>query len=203
MMTVTPTRSALLAKRSQLRTARQGRELLEQKKDALWLELRKSMDAAALQTGELQKQLFVAQGMLLKSVGHDGTEALRSLSFVTRQDCSVDVKKQNVAGVSCPDIEHRSFQRHATERKASLISVSAYCDLTALHYEKVLEVILKQTEIETRLRRLALEIRRVNIRVNALAQIVEPKLSREQMLIALSLEEREREEGYIVKRFAK
>ena len=119
------------------------------------------------------------------------------------QNSDVKVTSVSVAGVACPLIEQRRFRRSAAGRGVSLLGTSGYFDLAAERYEGLLELFLKVAQVELCLRRLAHEIRQTSSRVNALAQVVVPRLESERRYIALALEEREREETTVARRSAR
>jgi V/A-type H+-transporting ATPase subunit D len=69
-----------------------------------------------------------------------------------------------------------------------------HLDTVALAYEEQLERLLDLCAVEVSVRRLATEIARTTKQVNALENIVLPQLHDEARRIALTLDEREREE---------
>ncbi len=84
-----------------------------------------------------------------------------------------------------------------------MIGTSGRIDETAERYEAALDLIIGLAETETSLRRLGDEIQMNRRRVNALEQVLIPELKRQAKYIKISIEEREREDLYRLKKVKK
>jgi V/A-type H+-transporting ATPase subunit D len=78
--------------------------------------------------------------------------------------------------------------------------VSSRIDATAEAFEGLLDLIIELADSEMRLRRLAEEIGRTSRRVNALENVLIPRLTSQCDYIQMVLEEREREDLFRLKR---
>ena len=197
---VSPTRSELLAKRAQIKLAQQGRDLLKEKRTALWKELMKTVDQALRYTATLEENVADARRALALAQAFDGREAVQSAAFAAKRNVTIDVTATNVVGVQIPEIERKTLVRSSLERGYSLASASSRIDTTALRFEQVLEQVIELAAIELRLRRLAEEIRKTTVRVNALDMVLLPRLQAERAAIERVLDEREREDLFRLKR---
>jgi V/A-type H+-transporting ATPase subunit D len=92
------------------------------------------------------------------------------------------------------DLRHDPVRRTAGTRGSAPVLVSPHVDAVAQAYEEQLEWLLDLCAVELSVRRLATEIARTTTQVNALDNIVLPQLHDEARRIALTLDEREREE---------
>lgn len=197
---VNPTRMELLAKRAQIALAEQGRELLKEKRNALWKELMRTADVVMRESGELDAVAGAARRALAWAEALDGREAVQSAAFAARRELSIEVAGVNVMGVPVPVIERKKIARSSVQRGYSLATTSSRIDEAAAHFENELELVIELAASEMRLRRLAEEIRKTTIRVNALEIVLLPRLKAERDAIERVLEEREREDLFRLKR---
>ncbi len=79
-------------------------------------------------------------------------------------------------------------------------TVSSRIDETATSFEGILNLIIAMASNEVRVKRLGDEIRKTTRRVNALEQVVIPALEEQSRFIERTLEEREREDLFRLKR---
>ncbi|MFN8498641.1 MAG: V-type ATP synthase subunit D [Anaerolineae bacterium] len=197
---VDPTRMELLARRAQLALARQGRDLLKDKRNALWKELLRTMDVVSRESDALEKVAGEARQALAWAEAFDGREAVASAGFAARRPLSIEVAETNVMGVRTPLIERPALRRSSAERGYSLATTSARIDAAAEQFETELEDVIDLAVDELRLKRLAEEIRTTTVRVNALETVLLPQLQAQCAYIERVLEEREREDLFRLKR---
>jgi len=190
----------LLAKKLQIALATQGRDLLKEKRNALMKELMKIAERAMVSSDQLEHVAAEARRTLAMAEAVDGSETVRSASFAARGEVEISVAGANVMGVPVPVIEKKSVARSLLERGYSLVGTSARIDGVAERFEDELNLVLELAASEMRLRRLAEEIQRTSRRVNALENILIPRLSAQRDYIQMVLEEREREDIFRLKR---
>jgi V/A-type H+/Na+-transporting ATPase subunit D len=200
---VTPTRMELIKKNGQIKLAEQGRDLLREKMDALIQEFFRIMGSVSKSREELETAAIAAQRSLYVAEAVDDLVALKSASFATRRGVSLEIRGKNIMGVPVPVIERKTVTKNVLERGYSMIGTSGRIDETAEQYEMELDLIIGLAETETSLRRLGDEIQMNRRRVNALEQVLIPELKRQARYIKISLEEREREDLYRLKKVKK
>lgn len=198
--TTSATRMELLATRGQITLARQGRDLLKEKRNALLKELLqiadtvlRGSDALELAAGEARRALAWAQAI-------DGVEAVQSASFAAEGQVRLTVEGGTVMGVPVPRISPEPVRRGCMGRGFSPGSTTARIDAAAARFEEEVELIVDLAGREAQLRRLAEEIARTGRRVNALDHVLIPRLEAQRDRIQMVLEEREREEHFRTKR---
>ncbi|HEY79966.1 MAG TPA: V-type ATP synthase subunit D [Anaerolineae bacterium] len=196
---ITPTRSALNQKRAQIELVKKGRDLLQQKRNALMQELRRSADEVLFVEQALDEAAGAARRALALSLAHDGPEVVGSASLAAQEPISVNIGSTRVMGVHVLRIEPKTLVRTASDRPHSPTHSAPRMDATALAFEAELEALLDVANQELRLRRLAQAIRETIRRVNALEYILLPRLQKQHKLIELRLTEREREDIYRMK----
>ena len=194
------TRAELLAKRNQINLARQGRNLLQEKRNALLKEFLRTAEQVVRGGDELEHSVGEAGTALALAEAIDGPEAVQSAAFAARDQVTLEVLGSNIMGVPIPAIEQKNVARGPLDRGYSLSSVSGRIDAAAEAYEALLNLIIELATSEMRLRRLAEEIGRTTRRVNALDNILIPRLETQTDYIQLVLDEREREDRFRLKR---
>lgn len=200
METTNPTRSELLAKRAQIKLAQQGRDLLKEKRTALWKELMNTVNEAAHFSSTIEEQVAEARRALAQAQAFDGPETVQSAAFAAKRNVPIEVTPTNVVGVEVPRIERKKLVRSATQRGYTLAGTSARIDDAAARFEAVLEAAIELAAIELRIKRLAEEIRKTTVRVNALDTVLLPRLQAQRTAIERVLDEREREDVFRLKR---
>jgi V/A-type H+-transporting ATPase subunit D len=99
-----------------------------------------------------------------------------------------------VVGVRVLELGHDRVRRDARGRGWAPALASVHLDSVATAYEELLDSFLDLCAVELSVRRLATEIAQATKQVNGLENIVLPRLHDETRQIALTLDEREREE---------
>ena len=200
MAELTATRSELLARRARIALAKQGRDLLRDKRAALMREFDR-LSASALERVEaLGRQAAESHRELTDAVAFEGPEAIGSYGLAAAGSVALRLSARNVAGVPVVEIEHDPVARARTARGYSLVATTVRADLVASSFETQLDLLLDVAAAELSLRRLAGEVTRTTRRVNALDHVVVPRLERESDAIAMVLEERELEDRVRLRR---
>jgi V/A-type H+-transporting ATPase subunit D len=102
--------------------------------------------------------------------------------------------------VRIPEVRWHGIVRSADARGYSLPGVSSATLAAAREFEKALEGVLKVVSVETRFRRIGAEIGKATRRINVLNEVILPDVRAMMRAILLSLEEREREDTFRMKR---
>ncbi len=201
METLGRTRMNLLLLKRQIEAAKRGVALLRSKREALMREFFTAVGRVVERRGELETAMAQGRSSLAVALGMEGRATLRSAAFAAQRNVLIDLHERNVWGVRFPDLHYAPVARTADARGYALSGVSASIDETARQFETVLDVILRNVSVELRLKRLGAEIKKVTRRINALEEIVMPSLKRQVREIRETLEEREREDLFRMKRF--
>ncbi|KQC04332.1 MAG: ATPase [Methanoculleus sp. SDB] len=203
MEQVNPTRMELMKIRAQIRLAEQGKDLLQGKMDALMKELRPIARAVTESRNELDSISEDAQRSLLTAQAADDPVALTSASFATKRQVNLAITGKNIMGVPVPVIQKLSVSRRICERGYSILGVSGRIDEVAEKYEREIDLIIGLAETETALRRIGGEIQMTRRRVNALEQVMIPELKQQAKYISITIDEREREDLFRLKKVKK
>ena len=203
MEQVNPTRMELIKKNAQIKLAEQGRDLLREKMDALIQEFFHIMESVSKSRDELEIVANAAQRSLLTALAVDDSVTLKSASFATRKGLFIDIKGKNIMGVPVPVLEKKRVSKSILERGYSIISTSGRIDEAAEKFEMELDLIIGLAETETSLKRLGGEIQMTRRRVNALEQVLIPDLKKQAKYIENTIDEREREDLFRLKKVKK
>lgn len=200
MEQVQATRAELLAKKKQIALAYQGRNLLQEKRNALLKEFMRTAEQVIQGSDVLEERVGEAGVALALAEALDGPEAVRSAAFAARGQVRLEVFGSNIMGVPVPAVEQKSVSRSSLDRGYSLSGVSSRVDAAAEAFEALLNLVIELANSEMRLRRLAEEIGRTTRRVNALDNVLIPRLEAQRDYIHMVLDEREREDLFRLKR---
>ncbi|MCJ7623392.1 MAG: V-type ATP synthase subunit D [Anaerolineaceae bacterium] len=199
MKKVSATRMELLARKAQIALAKQGRELLEQKRTALVKEFLRIADTVIERSDVLQQSASEAHQALARAEVMAGREAVQSTAMASRSELSIQVTTANVMGVRVPHIEQKRVSRSILGRGYSIVGTSITIDEAASAFEAEVGAIISLAESELRLTRLASEVQRTSRRLNALDHLMIPRLEAEQDYIQMVLDERERSDHFRLK----
>jgi V/A-type H+-transporting ATPase subunit D len=189
----------LLARKVQISLAKQGRDLLEQKRSALMKEFLRIADTVMERSDLLQETASAARQALARAEAIAGSQAVQSAALASRADFPLEVSTTSVMGVKVPHIEQKRVARPLMGRGYSIVGTSTTIDETAAAFEAQAEAIIQLAESELRLTRLASEIQRTSRRLNALDHLLIPRLESERDFIQMTLDEHERSDHFRLK----
>ena len=194
---IAPTRSNLLHIRESLEFARKGFEILDKKREMLTAELvRVAHDATLLQT-QAWEHLETAYHALEVARLSLGREHLEWAALSVNETVEVEVKPRSVMGVTLPTVDAHGGP---PEMPYGLSDTTVALDEAVSRFRRVIEEIPNLSETMTAVWRLARELQKTQRRVNALQNIFIPQYEETITFIQSTLEEREREETFRLKR---
>jgi V/A-type H+/Na+-transporting ATPase subunit D len=193
---VPPTKSSLFAVKAQLTVAREGYELLEQKREILVMELMRMVEEVKLLERDIDARVQTAYRALTRTLLRAGRTEARAAVEGIRFEYPTREKSGRLMGIPLPSLD---VTMPALELKYSFGSADASCDATMKEFHELLKLVAKMAEIRTMVWRLAKEVRKTQRRVNALEKIVIPDVVETRAFIEGVLEEREREVFFVQK----
>lgn len=197
MKTVNPTRMNLLLKRDEVNTAQTGVSLLRSKRDVLLKEFFTTLKTLLLQREGLDKQAYEATRSLVYALGLEGREKLSSQSLAKTEPPCLEISYRNIWGVKIPEIniEQKSGEGEVVEGLAIKEARDNFSDF--------LYMALRTLPQELKLKRIGQEIKNTTRKVNSLEKYIVPQLRSQIKYIRETLEEREREDIFRLKRLKK
>jgi V/A-type H+/Na+-transporting ATPase subunit D len=191
-----PTRMNLLARHSQLNMARRGVELLEKKRDALVQEFFANVQEALEVRRRLYQTAQEAHLALMLAKAFDGPELVEGLSIGLPVRFQAQGKVDNVWGIRLPRLE----LEFSEEAVMSPLAVGGRTIAAQAAFQRLGQVLVEVANIDSRLRKVAAEIKKTARRVNALQQVVIPGIRSQIRDIQQALNQQEQEDIFRLKR---
>lgn len=195
-LNVPPTKSNVLALKRQLAFAREGYDLLDQKRQILIFELMSRLERARQSERRVEEALREAFRALSEALLDSGSEALDKAALAVKMRHETEMTLQPMMGMRIPHVKGE-FEPPGV--RFGLTGTSANADLTMHRFANLLPLLAEQAELENAVIRLARELRKTQRRCNALSKIFIPAHEETINYITGSLEERERESFTILK----
>ncbi len=189
----------LLNRKSQLGLAHDGVGLLKQKREVLLSKFMELIKPLMEKHELLHREMVQAFHCLNTARSIDGWDGLKSALLQREHGVGVEITSERKWGVDIPRIE--SVEGLGPDvREPHSLSTSLRIFETRDRFEKILSLIFEFAPLETALKRLGREIQKTTRRINALELSLIPGLQHEIRSIANTLEEREREDSFRLRR---
>ena len=193
---IAPTKSNFLSVKEQLSVALDGYDLLEQKREILVMELMRMVEKVKLLEDDIDKVIAKAYPALKNMFMSIGGDRVARIAHSVTYDYEMTEKKVTLAGMTFPTIEMNLPKR---ELFYSFMDSYADVDEVMQHFFDLLQLLTDLAAIKTIVWRLANEVKKTQRRVNALDKMVIPQMSETKQYIESVLEERERENIFVLK----
>ena len=187
---IAPTKTNLLSLKNELKFARLGYELLDQKRNILVIELLNLIDQAVDYQDRVDKVLALAYESIEAAALAVGKRKVLNISSAVNMETTVDISRRKIMGVSLPVVK-TSFIEHGPYY--SPMGTSYWIDSSLQEFKKALELMGRLAELKISIIRLANEVRKTIRKVNALDKIAIPELTESVTFIKNRLEENERD----------
>ncbi|MDR0552181.1 MAG: V-type ATP synthase subunit D [Spirochaetaceae bacterium] len=193
---IAPTKSNLMRVKERLAIAREGYELLEQKREILVMELMRRLEKVRILERELTEKTSAAYPTLKRLLVSHGRDNVERVSRDIRYNFDIMPVQTKVAGITMSALKAALPK---PELKYSPALSGAEYDETALSFFSVLNSLTNLAAERTVVWRLAREVRRTQRRVNALEKMVIPTAEDTKVYIESALEEKDRDSFFSAK----
>jgi len=193
---VAPTRTNLIKLKTDLTFAREGYELLEQKREILVTELKRFMARAVEVQNKADEALAKAYAALREAQLAGGMLALSSSACAVNVDPRLSLRERRVMGVSLPAVKldlKDNLPYYGPQNS------TVWTDEVVVRFKNALAAIAVLAESRISVIRLGREIQRTLRRVNALEKVFIPDYEETVGYVEDSLEEADREAFFILK----
>lgn len=197
---VNPTRMELLKLKDKAKLAEKGHKLLKEKRDALVIEFFNILEEARGARRDVEGMMKEAFERLIMAEATIGTIRTAEAGMAVREAPELGIEARNIMGVKVPVLRLDETRRKVPERGYSLMDTSVLIDEAAGKFEEALRAVVQLAEIEESIKLLAEDIESTKRRVNALENIVLPRLTSTVKYIKMRLDEMERENFFKLKR---
>lgn len=193
---VAPTKSNLLAVKAQLVVARDGYDLLEQKRTILILELMDRLGEVKQLERDIALRLQTCYPALRDMLFQIGRQRSESIGSGVALRTSLVERHLVLAGLPFSVLDPVTAD---PDQEFAFGHTAAVCDRTLLEFSELLTLLVRMASLRAVVVRLALETKKTQRRVNALDKIVIPEAEETRKLIENALEEQEREAFFVRK----
>ena len=180
----------------QLAVSQGGYDLLEQKREILVMELMHMVEQVKLLEREIEKVIAQAYPALKKMLIAAGGDHVEQMSSAIQYDFTIQEKSVTIGGM-----KFRSIDVELPKRQLfySFLGTLPESDKVMADFFKLLTLLTQMASIRTIVWRLAGEVKKTQRRVNALDKMVIPQTKDTKKYIESVLEERERENIFVLK----
>ena len=197
---IAPTKANLLAMAEQLATARNGYELLDQKRELLVQELMHMVEKVKLLEKDIEKSVKQAYPAFKRMLMADGSDQIRRIAHDVHYDFEMKEKEVVVAG-----LRFQTLDVKLPEKQLFYSGVGTYANTDEVidRFFDLLTLLTQMASIRTVVWRLADEVKKTQRRVNALDKLVIPQTEETKKYIENVLEEKECESIFVLKSLKK
>lgn len=200
-LNVVPTVTMLAIVKGRLSGATRGHALLKKKSDALTVQFRQILKKI-VSTKESMGTVMKSSSFALTEAKYVAGENIKHIVLENVQSASVRVRsrQENVAGVKLPKFEYFTEGEMTKNDLTGLARGGQQVQGCRLAYLKAIEVLVDLASLQTSFLTLDGAIKTTNRRVNALENVVKPRLENTVVYIKGELDELEREDFFRLKK---
>ena len=186
-----PTKGNLMLAKNSLARARQGYELMDQKRNVLLKELMALIDEAKEIQEQIDSTFTKAYACLQRANIEHGISKVQQLAFTVPIEESIRIQTRSIMGTEIPHVKYDEKENNLTY---SFSTTSESIDIAREAFREVKDLTIKLSMVENSAYRLASNIKKTQKRANALKNITIPMYTNLVHNINNALEEKEREE---------
>jgi V-type H+-transporting ATPase subunit D len=200
-LNVVPTITTMGVVKARLVGATKGHQLLKKKSDALTMQFRQILKKI-VQAKEEMGEIMKASAFALTEAKYTAGDNIKYIVFenVDTAIIKVRARQENVAGVKLPKFEHFSEAGETKNDLTGLARGGQQIQLCKSAFVKAVEILVELASLQTSFLTLDEAIKTTNRRVNALENVVKPRLENTIQYIKGELDELEREEFFRLKK---
>ena len=198
-MRVALTQSNLLKLKKKLKIAKEGYDLLDEKREVMIMELMRNIRGFKEMEEEVTGKLKEAYNSLERTFVTKGKQKIKNYGE-GGEEPSIDIRMRSVMGIPVPEL---LVDVPGIKVQVSLDSTDEYFDEALVKFRGLIDLIARWAAKEVLIWRLGSEISKTQKRVNALEKLFIPGYKKDINKIEENLEDEEREEFFRVKRLSK
>ena len=186
-----PTKGNLMLAKNSLALARQGYDLMDNKRNVLLKELMALIDEAKEIQEQIDSTFTKAYACLQRANIEHGISKVQQLAFTVPIEESIRIQTRSIMGTEIPHVKYDEKENNLTY---SFSTTSESIDIAREAFREVKDLTIKLSMVENSAYRLASNIKKTQKRANALKNITIPMYTNLVHNINNALEEKEREE---------
>lgn len=193
---IPPTKSNLHRVKQTYSTAKEGHDLLEQKREILVMELMSYIERTKRIEKELDNEIENAYNSLKKALKNSGRNTIDKETEFINYDIKVKRKSGKLMGIPLPAL---NVEIPNLKIQYSQMTAGVCVDEMSMKFIKLVSLLSEAAQIRSIVWSLSKEVKKVQRRVNALEKVVMPESKETAKFIESTLEEKERDELFVVK----
>ena len=197
---IAPTKSNLLRTKDNLKLSKTGYNLIDKKRTVLIKEMMQQIEKAKEIQSDVKDLFEKAYKVLQEANITMGVRQVQDIALSIDKAEHFDITYKSIMGLDVPTVK---YEKQVLRPHYSMYMTSSTIDEAITMFQKIKMLTYRLAETENTVYKLSIEIKKNQKRANALEKMQIPNLEETVKYISESLEEKEREDFYRLKKIKK
>ena len=197
---IAPTKSNLLRTKDNLNLSRTGYNLIDKKRTVLIKEMMQQIEKAKEIQSDVKELFEKAYEVLQEANITMGVRQVQDIALSIDKAEHFDISYKSIMGLDVPTVK---YEKKVLRPHYSMYMTGEAIDEAIMIFQKIKRLTYRLAETENTVYKLSIEIKKNQKRANALEKMQIPNLEETVKYISESLEEKEREDFYRLKKIKK
>ena len=197
---IAPTKSNLLRTKDNLKLSRTGYNLIDKKRTVLIKEMMQQIEKAKEIQSDVKELFEKAYDVLQEANITMGVRQVQDIALSIDKAEHFDITYKSIMGLDVPSV---NYEKKVLRPHYSMYMTGEAIDEAIMIFQKIKRLTYRLAETENTVYKLSIEIKKNQKRANALEKMQIPNLEETVKYISESLEEKEREDFYRLKKIKK
>ena len=197
---IAPTKSNLLRTKDNLNLSRTGYNLIDKKRTVLIKEMMQQIEKAKEIQSDVKELFEKAYSVLQEANITMGVRQVQDIALSIDKAEHFDISYKSIMGLDVPTVK---YEKPVLRPHYSMYMTGESIDEAIMIFQKIKSLTYRLAETENTVYKLSIEIKKNQKRANALEKMQIPNLEETVKYISESLEEKEREDFYRLKKIKK
>ena len=197
---IAPTKSNLLRTKDNLNLSRTGYNLIDKKRTVLIKEMMQQIEKAKEIQSDVKELFEKAYSVLQEANITMGVRQVQDIALSIDKAEHFDITYKSIMGLDVPTVK---YEKPVLRPHYSMYMTGEAIDEAIMIFQKIKSLTYRLAETENTVYKLSIEIKKNQKRANALEKMQIPNLEETVKYISESLEEKEREDFYRLKKIKK
>lgn len=197
---IAPTKSNLLRTKDNLKLSKTGYNLIDKKRTVLIKEMMQQIEKAKEIQSDVKDLFEKAYKVLQEANITMGVRKVQDIALSIDKAEHFDITYKSIMGLDVPTVK---YEKQVLRPHYSMYMTGEAIDEAIMIFQKIKMLTYRLAETENTVYKLSIEIKKNQKRANALEKMQIPNLEETVKYISESLEEKEREDFYRLKKIKK
>ena len=197
---IAPTKSNLLRTKDNLKLSKTGYNLIDKKRTVLIKEMMQQIEKAKEIQSDVKDLFEKAYKVLQEANITMGVRQVQDIALSIDKAEHFDITYKSIMGLDVPTVK---YEKQVLRPHYSMYMTGEAIDEAIMIFQKIKRLTYRLAETENTVYKLSIEIKKNQKRANALEKMQIPNLEETVKYISESLEEKEREDFYRLKKIKK